>query len=113
MKFYFTRFAMVRRGCPFCLKAIKAINQVNKFLPDENRIRIFDNFEWEEFGFKAHPVMGKLDPKTFDGYPYIYIDGIEVDAGETELLAIILAKLLQEELIGGVKIGPKIIYPTN
>lgn len=106
-----TRLALVKRGCPFCLKAIKAINYINKLLPDESRIRIVDNFEWEEFGLLSHPVINKFDPKTFDGYPYIYIDGIEVDAGETELLTIILAKLLQEELITEAKIGEKIISP--
>jgi glutaredoxin len=96
------RVALVKRGCPHCFEAVKAINYVNKFLKEFKQIKIFDNYEFEEFGFKSHPIMDKFDPKDFDGYPYIYIDGIEVGPGPTELLIITIAKIVEEDLIMGL-----------
>jgi len=100
-----TRLVMVRRGCPFCLKAIKAINQINPKLQDLKQIDVKDNFEFEEFGFKAHPVMDNLDPKTFDGYPYIYIDGVVVEPAETEPLIIVIGKLVEKDLLSPIQVG--------
>lgn len=96
------RFALVKRGCPHCFEAVKAVNYVNKFLKEFKTIKILDNFEWEEFGFKSHPIMDKLDPKQFDGYPYVFIDGVEVGPGPAELLIITIAKIVEEDLIMGI-----------
>ena len=107
-----TRVLLVRRGCPYCLRAIKAVLHVNKFLPDLKKIQIKDNFEWEEFGFKANPVMDRFDPKTFDGYPYIFIDGIEIEPTETNLLIIAIAKIVEDDLIMGVNLEG-MTYPVS
>jgi hypothetical protein len=72
-----------------------------------------DNFEWEELGMKAHPVMDKLDPKSFDGYPYVFIDGIEIEPGETDVLKITIATILSNELILDVRVGDLVISPGN
>lgn len=100
-----TRLVLVKRGCPFCLKAIKAVNQINPKLPDLKSIELKDNYEWEELGFKAHPVMDNLDPKTFDGYPYIYIDGIVVEPAETDHLIIVIGRLVQDDLLTPIHVG--------
>ena len=100
-----TRFILVRRGCAHCLQAIKAVNLVNRHLPDQKQIQVKDNYEWEEFGFKAHPIIDTLDPKTFEGYPYIFIDGVEVEPGDIPNMAIVIAKLIEEDLIFPLKIG--------
>lgn len=99
------RVALVKRGCPHCFEAVKAINYVNKFLKEFKQIKIFDNYEFEEFGFKSHPIMDKFDPKDFDGYPYIYIDGMEVGPAPTELLIITISKIVEEDLIMGLTLG--------
>lgn len=70
-----------------------------------DQIQIKDNYEWEEFGFKAHPVMDRLDPKTFEGYPYIFIDGIEVEPGDVPNMVIVIAKLIEEDLLFPLKMG--------
>ena len=104
-----TRFILVRLGCQHCLKAIKAIKVLNRHLPEFKQIEVKDNFEWEEFNFKGNPVMDRLDPKEFDGYPFIWIDGVLIDPGETEPLIITIAKLLEDELIYPIKIENKVI----
>ena len=106
------RFALTKRGCPYCLMAVKAINYVNRYLPEFKKIKIFDNYEWEEFGYKSHMIMDKLEPKEFDGYPYIYISGTEVGSGPTDLLIITIAKIVEEDLItdfsmGAIQLGSK------
>lgn len=100
-----TRFVLIRRGCEFCHMAVRAVHLLNKYLDDFKKIQVFDNFEWEEFSFKAHPIMDKLDPKNFDGYPFIYIDGIEVGPAPTELLIIDIGKILEEDLIMPLNVG--------
>lgn len=99
------RLVLVKRGCPHCFEAVKAVNYLNKFLREFKQIIIMDNYEWEEFGFKTHPIMDKFDPKDFDGYPYIYIDGQEVGPAPAELLIITIAKIVEEDLIMGIEMG--------
>lgn len=103
------RIILTRRGCPFCLKAIKAGLAVNRRLPDLERIAILDNYEWEEMRLKAHPIVDALNPKTFDGYPHVSIDGQEVEACETDLMIISIAKLVEEDLISPITVGTKTI----
>lgn len=100
-----TRFILTRRGCPHCLMALKAVNIVNRHLPLTKQIQIKDNYEWEEFGFKAHPVMDRLDPKTFEGYPYIFIDGVEVEPGDIPNMVIIISKLIEDDLLFPLQVG--------
>jgi hypothetical protein len=94
-----TRFCLVKLHCPYCLRALRAVNLVNRHLPDDKKIRIIDNYEWEQFGYKSYAIMDKLDPKTFEGYPFTLIDGINIEPGETEHMAIAIAKLVEEDLI--------------
>lgn len=103
------RFALVRRGCEHCREAMRAINKVNLHLPIDKKIQIKDNFEWEEFGFKTHPVIDKLDPKTFDGYPFIYIDGVDVQPGYVESMVIVISKLVEDDLTFPITVGEKTI----
>lgn len=106
------RFILVRKGCPFCLMAKKAVLFINRYLPYDKRIQIIDNFEWEEFRFPAHPfVDSRLDPKTFDGYPYIYIGGVEIEPATTEILIITIATLVSEDLVMEINFEGKIISP--
>ena len=79
-----TTFTLTRRGCRYCPSAVKAINFVNRYLPYDKRIRILDNYEWEEFGLPGNAIINNLDPKSFEGYPYIFIDGVEVTEGVIE-----------------------------
>lgn len=96
------RFMLVRRGCHFCHKAERAVNALNTYLPLEKQIQVKDNFEWEELGIKGHPIMDKLD-KGFEGYPYIFIDGIEIEPSESETLFIAIGNIVKEDLIMPVK----------
>lgn len=102
------RFCIVRRGCPHCHNAKKAILYLNRHLPYDKQISTPDNYEWEEMGYNAYPFVNSdrrgsptmiIDPKKFDGYPFIYIDTHVVEPAPTELLIIHLAKLLSQDLI--------------
>ena len=100
---------MVRQGCEHCLKAMKAIIVINRHLPEEKRIQIKDNFEFEEYGFKVHPIMDKLDPKTFTGYPYIYVDGYEIEPGPIDSMIVTLGTLLKEDLLFPINLNGYIV----
>jgi len=106
------RYIIVRRGCPFCLMAIKAVLFVNRYLPYEKRIQIFDNFQWEELKFLSHPfIEERVDQETFDGYPYIYIDGGVIEPAPTECLIICIAKKVSHDLLAEINYGGRVISP--
>ena len=108
------RFIVVRRGCPFCSLAIKAVLFVNRYLPDHGKISIVDNYEMEEFGFRSHPFVElMLDSDTFDGYPYLSIDGSIIEPAPTALLIISIAKIISEDLLMELNFDGKIISPSQ
>jgi len=104
------RFIVIRRGCPFCHLAKKAVLHVNRYLPYNKKIMIFDNYEFEELGFTAHPFIQKmLDDKDFDGYPYIHIDETVIQPAQTGCLIICIAKMVNEDLVTDINYGGRII----
>lgn len=108
------RFIVIRQGCPFCLMAIKAVLLLNRYLPDDSKISIIDNYEREEFGFVAHPfVESMLDSETFEGYPYLYIDGTVVEPAPTELLVISIAIIISGDLLTELNFDGKVISPSQ
>ena len=107
------RFIVTRQGCDSCLMAIKAVLFLNRYLPDEGKISIVDNYEREEFGFMSHPFVElMLDSETFDGYPYLYIDGCVIEPAPTELLIIAIAKIVSDDLITTINFEGKVIGPS-
>lgn len=72
------RFIIKKRGCPYCTMAMKAIKNINPKLPVGKQIIVIDNYEWEEFGVDKFPVLKKFQNIGFDGYPFIYLDGIVI-----------------------------------
>ena len=93
------RFMLVERGCPYCEEAKKAVNFLNNYLRMDKQIRIVDNYEWELFGFNSNLFANnRIDPKDFEGYPFIYIDGIIVQPAQWKLLLLFLANLLKRDL---------------
>ncbi len=107
------RFIVVRRGCDFCHLAKKAVLFVNRYLAYDRRIQIFDNYEWEELGFMAHPFIQKmLDEKVFDGYPFLYIDEGVIEPAPTECLIICIARKINYDLLTGIKYGGRLISPN-
>jgi len=108
------RFIVVRKDCPFCLMAIKAVLFLNRYLPDDSKISIIDNYEREEFGFMAHPFVElMLDSETFEGYPYLYIDGTVVEPAPTALLIISIAKIISYDLITELNFDGRVISPSQ
>lgn len=108
------RFIVVRKDCPFCLMAIKAVLFLNRYLPDDSKISIIDNYEKEEFGFIAHPFVElMLDSETFDGYPYLYIDGCVIEPAPTELLIISIAKIVSSDILTEINFDGKVISPSS
>jgi len=103
------RFVVVRRGCPFCLMAIKAVLFLNRYLPYDKRIQITDNYEREELGFMAHPFVEKMLPESFEGYPFIYIDGCVIEPAMTELLIISIGMLVKNDLVTTLNYGGRTI----
>ncbi len=90
-----TRFLLIKLGCPYCRKFLKAVQRVNFGLNAEERIQIFDNWVWEELGVQLYPVMRKFEKNGFSGYPFCYIDGIIVEPAEPKVLEKYLKGLLQ------------------
>jgi len=91
---------LVKRGCPYCRMASSVINLINLRLPVEKRIRIIDNFHWEEFRVDLIPAVKILSRRGFDSYPFIYIDGVVVDNVPTpKILKTYLNTLLQGDFI--------------
>ena len=105
-----TRIIVVRKDCPFCAKVLRAVNFINLRLPDLRRIRVIDNYEWEEFKFESHPIINQL-PQDWINYPYIYIDGIEVEPSEiVDVMKICMGKIVEDDLttpfqINNISIG--------
>ena len=100
-----TSYVITMRGCTHCPFAKKAANFVNLRLPDDKQIVVKDNFEWEEFGLKGLSIMDSI-PKDFEGYPYIYIDGIVIEpVDDVNLMIISIAKALEEDLIIPIQVG--------
>jgi hypothetical protein len=100
----------------------KAILYINRHLPYDKQIAIFDNYEWENHGYNAYPFVNSdrrgaptmiIDPKKFDGYPFIYIDGHIIEPAPTELLIIFLARLLVEDLAIDVNFDGVIVESQN
>lgn len=94
-----TRILIVRRGCPHCRQFLSVIIWFNLRLPLNKQIKIFDNFKWEEFGYREHPIMEKLEKDGFDAYPYLYLDGIVVNPSQKELIKPFLSEYLTKELL--------------
>ena len=104
------RFLVIRRGCAYCHLAKKAVLYVNRYLPHDRRIIIFDNYEYEELGFMAHPFIQKmLDDKIFDGYPFIYIDEGVIEPAPTGCMIICIATKVSDDLLTEINYGGRII----
>lgn len=108
------RILVVKRGCPFCLLALKAVLFVNRYLPFDKRIEVIDNYQWEEMKYNSHPVLDEmLDKELFDGYPHIFIDGTVVEPAPTENLIISIAKIVQNDLVMDINFGGRTISPEE
>ncbi|MEA3248152.1 MAG: hypothetical protein U9Q73_00425 [Nanoarchaeota archaeon] len=93
--------------------AVKAVLFLNRYLADDKKISIVNNYEMEEIRFMAHPFVElMLDKETFDGYPYLSIDGCVVEVASTELLIISIAKIVSEDLLTEVNFGGMTISPS-
>lgn len=94
------RFLLYRSGCKICLEYLKFIDLFNMRLPLDKRVKIIDAFEWENFQVVPNKVMEKFDPKSFNAYPYMYLDGIEFLGGtNAEQLRIMLESYFKGELL--------------
>lgn len=108
------RFIIIREGCDFCLMVIKAVLFLNRYLPDDKKISIVNNYEMEELKFMAHPFVELMvDPDTFDGYPYLSIDGCVIEPAPTELLIISIAKIISDDLLTEINFDGKVISPSQ
>lgn len=90
------RIIIVKKGCHFCREAIIIVNRINLKLPLNRRINVVDNFQQEEFGMVMHPITEKF---KFDGYPFLYLDGIVYGNAERDVLKTVLESFFKEEFI--------------
>jgi len=95
----YTRYCIVKRGCPDCLEFLKAISKVNPKLSPEKQIVIKDNFMSEEFYLQTYPIVEKFSKEGFNFYPFCYIDGIIVEPAPSQLILNTLNGILKEEYI--------------
>jgi len=95
-----TRVLLVESGCPGCKEYLRVIPKINLRLPIDKRIKIVDCFEWEQFGFKSHPIMDNFDRDDFQDYPLLYLNGILITGVLwAEQLKIFLEKYLEEDFL--------------
>ncbi len=95
-----TRVLLIQQGCPGCLEYLRVVPKINLRLPKEKKIKIIDCFEWEEFGFKSHPIMDKFSDEDFQDYPLLYLNGILITGVVwAEQLKIFLETYLKEDFI--------------
>lgn len=95
-----SRFLLTRRGCPHCNNAIKVINKINMCLPLDKQIKIIDCYLWEEFGLRNIHLLEIVDKMEFDGYPFLFVDGVKIEPCPThEQLKRLLLKRFNKELI--------------
>lgn len=95
-----TRVLLVESSCPGCKEYLKVIPKINLRLPIDKRIKIIDCFEWEQFGFKSHPIMDNFDRDDFQDYPLLYLNGILITGVLwAEQLKIFLEKYLEEDFL--------------
>jgi len=95
-----TRVLLVESSCPGCKEYLKVIPKINLRLPIEKRIKIIDCFEWEQFGFKSHPIMDNFDRDDFQDYPLLYLNGILITGVLwAEQLKIFLEKFLEKDFV--------------
>lgn len=93
-----TRFVIKKSGCVHCREALRILLWVNERLHIGKRFLIYDNFEWEEFGFQRHKIAVKVTTEDgFDGYPFIYCDGIVIEPCQSILLKATLKGLIPKE----------------
>lgn len=76
----FNRFLLIEKICPFCIKYFPIINRINANLPPENRIRIIDTTDFENWGVQLNPIIERIE---YEGTPTLYIDGIEISGATT------------------------------
>lgn len=93
------RLLLTKRGCPYCNEAIKVINKINLKLQVGRKIQIVDLYSWEEFGLDNNPLRELFNRSNFDGYPFLYIEGILIEPAPTrENLKILVSSFLGDEL---------------
>lgn len=93
------RYIIVKRGCIHCRRALSVINRLNLKLPFDKRIKIRDNYEWEEFRMKSLPITQKFSDSDFEGYPLIFLDGVIYSPSGRDILRAILEGHLKEDFI--------------
>lgn len=94
-----TRILITRAGCVHCRQFLRIVDRINSRLPIEKRIKVYDNRMWEEFGFRQHLITEKLEQDGFDGYPFMYCDGIVVGEGSSEILYSFLNSYFKEDFV--------------
>lgn len=98
-------FLLVKFGCPFCRKAMKAVQRVNMNLPIEKKVQVIDGHYWEEHGIELNPLLPKFGKIGFNAYPFMYVmdeeteDGIVIEITHPKFLNRYLTELLSEDLI--------------
>ena len=93
-------FLIIKSGCPYCREAIRVIEWINMKLPIQRRIKIFDNYYWENYGMMQHKIATKFTEEDgFSGYPFLYLSGIVVDSCQKELLKPFLEAYFEDDFI--------------
>ena len=75
------RLFVWKNGCPYCRLYLGVINNlINCRLPPQKRIMCINVQEMDKYGFNTFPFLEKL---KFNGVPYLYFEGIEVQGAIT------------------------------
>jgi len=94
------RLLLYESGCPGCKEYLKVIPKLNLRLPIDKKIILKNCFEWEQFGFKSHPIMDSFSRDNFKDYPLLYLDEILiVGVLWSEQLKKFLISYLKEEFL--------------
>ena len=92
-----TRYLVVRRNCPNCREALRAVRKVNPRLHPERQIIVIENYLSEEFKLENLPIVKKFDKEGFERYPIFYVDKVIIEPAPARLILYTLNGLLKQE----------------
>lgn len=95
-----SRFLVTKRGCVGCLEYYRFLPLLNMRLPLGKKIRILDNFEYEEFFMDKLLILNRFKAEDLKNYPILYLDGMLFSGAEwAEQLKRRIMKFCEKDLL--------------
>ena len=95
-----SRFLFFKTSCPACLEYLRIIPMLNLRLSREKQITLIDGLQLELFGVTNYPILKEFDPRLFNSYPLLYLDGSVIKGFVlAQQLKILLERFFKDDFI--------------